>query len=64
MALLSSTPIRHYVFGLVCTFVGAWLTEAMDSLVPLSVGGAMLVMTTGPLVRHIRARRATGRDSR
>lgn len=64
MSLLSSTTVRHYVGGLVCTVAGAWLTEVTGSLLPLSLGGAVLVMATFPVVRAIRAQRAKRRDTR
>ncbi len=64
MSLLSSKSVRQYVAGLVCTVVGAWLTDVMDSLLPLAFGGAVLVMATVPLVLAIRARHAAQRDNR
>ena len=64
MSLLSSKPVRQYMAGLVCTVVGAWLTEVMDSLLPLALGAAVLVMATVPLVLAIRARHAAQRDNR
>ena len=64
MSLLSSTTVRHYVGGLVCTVAGAWLTEVTGSLLPLSLGGAVLVMATFPVVRAIQAQRAKRRDTR
>lgn len=64
MSLLSSSTMRHYVGGLLCTVAGAWFTEATGSLLPLSLGGAVLVMATFPLVREIRARRTKRPDSR
>ena len=64
MSLLSSTPVRHYVVGLLCTGLGAWLTAALDSLLPLAFGGAVLVMTTIPLIRAIRRQHAAPPDRR
>ncbi len=64
MSMLSSKPVRQYVSGLVCTVLGAWLTEVMDSLLPLALGAAVLVMATVPLVLAIRARHAAQRDNR
>ena len=64
MALLSSKPARQYAVGLVCMLVGAWLTDLTDSLLPLSLGGAVLLMATLPLVLAIRARYAAQRDHR
>lgn len=64
MALLSSKSVRHYALGFVCMLVGAWLTDVTDSLLPLSLGGAVFLMTTLPLVLAIRARYATQRDTR
>ena len=64
MSLLSSNSVRQYLVGLVCTVVGAWLTDVMDSLLPLALGGAVLVMATVPLVFAIRARHAAQRDNR
>ena len=64
MALLSSKPLRHYTVGFVCMLVGAWLTDVTDSLLPLSLGGAALLLATWPLVLAIRARYASQRDNR
>ena len=64
MSLFSSTPVRHYVVGLLCTGFGAWLTAAVDSLFPLALGSAVLVMTTMPLIRAVRGRHAAPRDRR
>ncbi len=64
MALLSSKSVRHYALSFVCMLVGAWLTDVTDSLLPLSLGGAALLMITLPLVLAIRARYATQRDTR
>ena len=64
MSLLSSNSVRQYLVGLVCTVVGAWLTDVVDSLLPLALGGAVLVMATVPLVFAIRARHAAQRDNR
>lgn len=64
MSLLSSKAVRLYLLGLVCTASGAWLTEVTESLLPLSLGAAVLVMATPPLVRAIRARHALPRERR
>ena len=64
MALLSSKPAHHYAVGLVCMLVGTWLTDVTGSLLPLSLGGAVLLMATLPLVLAIRARYAAQRDHR
>ncbi|MCY7306477.1 MAG: hypothetical protein LH632_10060 [Rhodoferax sp.] len=58
MKHLPITVVRNYVFGLVCTCVGAWLTEISASLLPLALGGAALVMATVPLVRAMRGIRS------
>lgn len=63
VSLLSSKTMRLYAVGLLCTAAGAWLTEITGSLLPLSLGGAVLVMTTLPVVRAIRARHSKRRDS-
>mgnify|MGYP000235127584 CR=1 FL=1 len=64
MSLFSSEPARCYAGGLLCTVAGAWLTEVTGSLLPLSLGGAVLVMVTLPLVRAIRARHTSQRGKR
>ncbi len=56
--------MRNYLCGLLCAVAGAWFTEVTGSLLPLSLGGAVLVMATVPLVRAIRARYAGRRDTR
>jgi len=58
MRHLPTTVVRNYVSGLVCTGLGAWLTEISGSLLPLALGGAALVMATVPLVRAIRGIRS------
>jgi hypothetical protein len=63
MPLLSSRPMRNYLFGLLCVVAAAWLTAVTGSLLPLSAGGAVLVMVTGPLIRAIRAHFAGRRDT-
>jgi hypothetical protein len=64
MPLLASQPLRNYLCGLLCAVAGAWVTELTGSLLPLSAGGAALVMATFPLVRAIRARYAGRRNRR
>ena len=62
MSVLSNKPMRFYATGLLCTAAGAWLTDVTGSLLPLSLGGAVLVMATLPVVRAIRARHTKRRD--
>ena len=65
MSLLKpAKPVRDYVIGLACTGAGAWLTEFTGSLLPLALGGAVLVVATPAVVRAIRAHHATRRDAR
>lgn len=64
MSLLSSKSVRQYVAGLVCTVLGAWLTDVTGSVLPLALGGAVLVMATVALVLAIRASHAARRDNR
>jgi len=64
MTVSLSKPLRGYALGLVCTAVGAWIGELTGSLLPLSLGGAVMVMATVPLVRAIRVRRTGRRDRR
>ena len=58
MSLLRSTTLRQYAFALLCTFLGAWLTDVSGSMLPLALGAAVLVMSTVPLVRAIWSRKA------
>lgn len=58
MTFMRTKVVQHYAFALACTGLGAWLTEATGSLIPLALGGATLVTATVPLVRAIRAARA------
>ena len=58
MSSLRSRAFRHYLSGLLCTFAGAWLTEASGSLWPLALGAAVLLMCTLPLVKAVWAHRA------
>ena len=53
MSFLRTWIFRHYAFGLISTFFGAWLTAETGSMLPLAMGAAVLVMTTVPLVRAI-----------
>lgn len=53
MSILFTRLTRHYAFGLVCTFLGAWLTDITDSMLPLALGASALVLATVPLVRAI-----------
>jgi len=56
--------LRNYLLGIASIVVGAGVTSATDSLLPLSMGGAVGVMCTYSLVRAIlqgRMRRAAKR---
>lgn len=59
MSFLRTWIFRHYVFGLICTFFGAWLTAVTGSMLPLALGAAVSVMSTAPLVRAIWCRKKT-----
>jgi hypothetical protein len=45
--------LLNYMLGIASVIVGAGLTSAMDSLVPLAMGGAVAIMCTYSLVRAI-----------
>lgn len=45
--------LLNYLFGIACIVIGAGLTSAMESDVPLAMGGAVGVMCTYSLVRAI-----------
>jgi len=55
--------MRNYLCGLLCVVAAAWLTAVTGSLLPLSAGGAVLVMVTVPLIQAIRAHFAGRRDT-
>lgn len=45
--------LLNYLLGLASIVIGAGVTSAIDSLVPLAMGGAVGVMCTFSLVRAI-----------
>lgn len=45
--------LSNYLLGIVCIAVGAGLSSATDSLLPLAMGGSVGVMCTWSLVRAI-----------
>lgn len=56
MSSLRKKHLQHYAAGLAATFLGAWLTAEMDSMLPLALGAAAALMCTGALVRSIWSR--------
>ena len=48
--------LKGYTFGLACTFAGAWLAGVTDSMLPLALGAAALLLATAQLVRSIWSR--------
>ena len=47
--------LLNYLIGIASIVVGAGVTSATDSLLPLAMGGAVGIMYTYSLVRAIRA---------
>lgn len=47
--------LLNYLIGIASIVVGAGVTSATDSLLPLAMGGAVGIMCTYSLVRAIRA---------
>jgi hypothetical protein len=45
--------LLNYLFGIACIVIGAGLTSAMESAVPLAMGGSVGLMCTYSLVRAI-----------
>jgi hypothetical protein len=45
--------VKHYLLGIASIVLGAGLTSATDSMIPLSMGGAVGIMCTFSLVRAI-----------
>jgi len=43
----------NFALGISCTVIGAGVTSATDSLLPLAMGGAVALMCTYSLVRAI-----------
>ena len=66
MSILRSRTFGLYCGGLLSVAVGAGMSEAMGTTLPLAMGGALALMTTANLVREIRRRRRRGHrvDSR
>ena len=64
MSLLRTRIFRHYACGLICTFLGAWLTAMTGSMLPLALGAAASVMSTAPLVRTIWSKKTARGDTR
>ena len=42
-----------YGFGLVCTFIGAWLTAVTGSMLPLALGSSAGILCAVPLVKSL-----------
>lgn len=50
--------LRNYLLGIAAIVVGAGVTSATDSMLPLAMGGAVGVMCTVALVRALCGRPA------
>lgn len=48
----------NYLLGIVCIVIGAGVTSATESMLPLAMGGAVGVMCTWSLVRALLQRRS------
>jgi len=55
MRLLRTPAFIRYLIGFACLLLGAAASEAFDSMLPLAMGSAVVVMCTISLVREIRA---------
>ena len=53
MSKLRNRVLLNYLVGIASTVIGAGVTSAVDSLLPLAMGGAVAVMCTYSLVRAI-----------
>ena len=42
-----------YGFGLLCTFIGAWLTAVTGSMLPLALGSSAGILCAVPLVKSL-----------
>ena len=45
--------LLNYLLGMACIVIGAGVTSATDSMLPLAMGGAVGIMCTWSLVRAI-----------
>jgi hypothetical protein len=64
MSPLRSRVFHRYLIGLLCTFVGAWLTSVTGSMLPLALGASANLLATAPLVKAIWSRKAVRDESR
>ena len=53
MNMLNDSKFRSYLACMGLTLAGAWLLEVTGSMVPLALGGSLLLITTSSLVRSI-----------
>lgn len=52
-AMFRNRLLRHYLLGIACIVMGAGVTSATDSMLPLAMGGAVGLMCTWTTVRAI-----------
>jgi hypothetical protein len=62
--LLRNPAMRWYLLGYVFILLGAWLMEAMQSMLPMALGASAALMLAVPLLRQLGARFVARRGPR
>ena len=59
LTLFRLLELRRYLLGLLAIFIGAWLTDATGSMLPLALAASAWMMLSVPLLRRLLRRART-----